>query len=198
MGVAVAVFILISGVKLVKETVGPLLGQAPSKELYELIENRILTYVNVLGVHDLMVHSYGPGCYFASAHVEMDAKLDVLVCHDVLDAIERDLLANDNIHIVVHLDPTELDSPIVNEFRGVVADIIYGIDASLSFHDFRVVMGENAHNVLFDVVVPPKFKLKDDELTAIIKKSVNEAGNGNLYAVINIDRGYGTLKSEND
>ena len=198
MGVAVAVFILISGIKLVKETVSPLLGQAPSKELFELIESRIMTYDNVLGVHDLMVHSYGPGCYFASAHIEMDSRIDVLACHDVMDTIERDLKENDNIHIVVHLDPTVLDCPETNALKEVVSKIIGEIDPALTFHDFRVVMGEKAKNVLFDVVVPPRFKIKDAELTDIIKKRVNEAGNGNLYAVINIDRGYGKLKSEND
>lgn len=198
MGVAVAVFILVSGIKLVRETVSPLLGQAPSRELFELIEKRIMTYDNVLGVHDLMVHSYGPGCYFASAHIEMDARIDVLSCHDVLDAIERDLKENDNIHIVVHLDPTVLDCAETNELKEVVAGIIADIDSSLTFHDFRVVVGEKAKNVLFDVVVPPRFRMKDGELTELIKKRVNEAGNGNLYAVIDIDRGYGTLKSEND
>ncbi len=197
MGVLVAIFILVSGIKLVKETVSPLLGQAPSKELFELIESRIMTYDNVLGVHDLMVHSYGPGCYFASAHIEMDARIDVLSCHDVLDAIERDLKENDNIHIVVHLDPTVLDCPETNELKNKVAEIIEDIDTALSFHDFRVVVGDKAKNVLFDVVVPPHFKMKDTELTELIKKRVNEAGNGNLYAVINIDRGYGELKSEN-
>ncbi len=198
MGVMVAIFILVSGIKLVKETVSPLLGQAPSKELFELIENRILTYDNVLGVHDLMVHSYGPGCYFASAHIEMDARIDVLSCHDVLDAIERDLKENDNIHIVVHLDPTVIDCPETNELKEIVTGIIAGIDTELTFHDFRVVVGDKAKNVLFDVVVPPRFKMKDAELTDLIKKRVNEAGNGNLYAVIDIDRGYGALKSEND
>ncbi len=198
MGVAVAIFILFSGINLVKETVSPLLGQAPSKELFELIENRIMTYENVLGVHDLMVHSYGPGSYFASAHIEMDSRIDVLACHDVMDAIERDLKENDNIHIVVHLDPTVLDCPETNELKEVVAKIIYEIDTAPTFHDFRVVVGEKAKNVLFDVVVPPRFRMKDGELTELIKKRVNEAGNGNLYAVIDIDRGYGTLKSEND
>ena len=198
MGLCVAVFIIISGIGLVKETVGPLLGQAPSKEMYELIENKILSYENVLGVHDLMVHSYGPGSYFASAHIEMDAKIDVLTCHDIMDTIERDFANNDSIHIVVHLDPTVLDCDETNELKEAVKEILYDIDPIITFHDFRVVYGEKAKNVLFDVVIPPKYKYSDTELISIIKNRVNEAGNGNLYAVVVVDRSYGILKSETE
>lgn len=197
-GVAVAVLIIVSGISVAKETIGPLLGQAPSKEMYEKIEKGILSYENVLGVHDLMVHSYGPGCYFASAHIEMDANIDVLVCHDLMDKIERDFKANDNIQLVVHLDPTVLDSEETNELKELVKNILYNIDPVISFHDFRVVVGETAKNVLFDVVVPPKYKYSDNELTELIKNRINEAGNGNLYAVIVVDRSYGQLKSEED
>ena len=198
MGVGVAIFILISGIGLIKETVGPLLGQAPSKELYEKIEQKMLSYDNVLGVHDLLVHSYGPGSYFASAHIEMDAKIDVLVCHDIMDKIERDFKKELNIHLVVHLDPTVLDCEETNELKEVVRQILFEIDPIITFHDFRVVVGDTAKNVLFDVVIPPKYKLSDKELKHIIKNRVNEAGNGNLYAVIVVDRSYGNLKSEND
>ena len=197
-GVGVAVLIIVSGVNLVRETVGPLLGQAPSKEIYEKIEKGMLSYDNVLGVHDLMVHSYGPGSYFASAHIEMDAKIDVLTCHDIMDTIERDFKANHNIHLVVHLDPTVLDCEETNELKALVTEILHEIDPIITFHDFRVVMGENAKNVLFDVVVPPKYKYSDEDLTQLIKNRVNEAGNGNLYAVIVVDRSYGVLKSEED
>lgn len=198
MGVGVAIFILVSGVGLVKETVGPLLGQAPSKEMYEKIEQKMLSYENVLGVHDLLVHSYGPGSYFASAHIEMDANINVLVCHDIMDKIERDFLKEMNIHLVVHLDPTVLDCEETNELKEVVKGILYDIDPIITFHDFRVVVGDKAKNVLFDIVVPPSYKYTDKELKDIIKNRVNEAGNGNLYAVIVVDRSYGVLKSEND
>lgn len=198
MGVCVAVLILISGISLVKETLGPLLGQPPSKELYEKIENKILSYDDVLGVHDLMVHSYGPNSFFASAHIEMDANINVLVCHDLMDKIERDFKSEYNIHLVVHLDPTVLDCEQTNEFKEVVKNILNEIDPKLTFHDFRVVIGEKANNVLFDVVIPPSYKYSEKELTDIIKNRVNEAGNGNLYAVVVVDRSYGELKSESD
>lgn len=197
-GVAVAVFIIISGIGLVKETVSPLLGQAPTKELYEKIESEILKYDNVLGIHDLMVHSYGPGSCFASAHIEMDAKINVLACHDTMDVIERDFLSKFNIHLVVHLDPTVLDCQETNELKEIVKKLLLDIDPILTFHDFRVVYGEQNKNVLFDVVVPPKYKYSDEELTAIIKERLKEISGGTLYAVILVDKNYGELKSENN
>ena len=194
MGAAVAVFILISGVKLVKETIDPLLGQAPPKEIYDMIRDRILSYDNVLGVHDLMVHSYGPGCYFASAHVEMDAKINVLVCHDITDRIERDMLKEHNVHLVVHLDPTVLDSEETNELKSLVAGIIKDFDPEITFHDFRVVYGEEHKNVVFDVVVPPSYKYSDDEVSNALKKKIRELKNGDIYAVILVDHSYGDLE----
>lgn len=193
MGTVVAVFILISGIMLVKETIGPLLGQAPSKEVYDNIKNKILTYENVLGVHDLMVHSYGPGCYFASAHVEMDAAIDVLICHDTTDKIERDMLKEDNVHLVVHLDPTVLDSEETNELKAFTAGIINEFDPEITFHDFRVVYGNNHKNVLFDVVVPPAYKYSDDELAELLAKAIHEKADGELYAVILVDHSYAGL-----
>lgn len=194
MGVIVSIFILISGINLVKETLDPLLGQPPTKEMFETIEKKILAYDNVLGVHDLMVHSYGPNTYFASAHIEMDAKIDVLVCHDIMDQIERDFKSDLNIHLVVHLDPTILDSPEINELKEMVNDIICEIDRDLTFHDFRVVVGEENKNVLFDVVVPPEYKYSDEELEKIITDKITEASNGKVFTVLVVDHSYGVLE----
>ena len=194
MGVIVSVFIFISGINLVKETLDPLLGQPPTKEMFETIEKKILSYDNVLGVHDLMVHSYGPNTYFASAHIEMDAKIDVLVCHDIMDQIERDFKSELNIHLVVHLDPTILDSPEINELKEMVNDIICEIDRDLTFHDFRVVVGEENKNVLFDVVVPPEYKYSDEELEKMITKRITETSNGKIFTVLVVDHSYGVLE----
>ena len=194
MGVIVSVFIFISGINLVKETLDPLLGQPPTKEMFDSIEKKILSYDNVLGVHDLMVHSYGPNTYFASAHIEMDAKIDILVCHDIMDQIERDFKRDLNIHLVVHLDPTILDSPEINELKEMVNDIICGIDRELTFHDFRVVVGEENKNVLFDVVVPPEYKYSDEELEKIITEKISEVSNGKIFTVLVIDHSYGVLE----
>ncbi len=194
MGVIVSVFIFISGINLVKETLDPLLGQPPTKEMFEAIESKILSYENVLGVHDLMVHSYGPNTYFASAHIEMDANIDVLVCHDIMDQIERDFKSELNIHLVVHLDPTILDSPEINELKEMVNDIICEIDKNLTFHDFRVVVGEENKNVLFDVVVPPEYKYSDEQLEAIISQKITEVSNGKIFTVLVVDHSYGVLE----
>ena len=194
MGLIVSVFIFISGINLVKETLDPLLGQPPTKEMFETIEQKILSYDNVLGVHDLMVHSYGPNTYFASAHIEMDAKIDVLVCHDIMDRIERDFKSELNIHLVVHLDPTILDSPEINELKEMVNDIICEIDRDLTFHDFRVVVGEENKNVLFDVVVPPEYKYSDKELEKIITDKITEVSNGKIFTVLVVDHSYGVLE----
>lgn len=194
MGVIVSVFIFISGINLVKETLDPLLGQPPTKEMFETIEKKILSYDNVLGVHDLMVHSYGPNTYFASAHIEMDAKIDVLICHDIMDQIERDFKSELNIHLVVHLDPTILDSPEINELKEMVNDIICEIDRDLTFHDFRVVIGEENKNVLFDVVVPPEYKYSDEELEKIITDKITEISNGKIFTVLVVDHSYGVLE----
>ncbi|MBR2877197.1 MAG: cation-efflux pump, partial [Clostridia bacterium] len=194
MGVIVSIFIFISGISLVKETLDPLLGQPPTKEMFVQIEKKILSYDNVLGVHDLMVHSYGPNTYFASAHIEMDAKIDVLVCHDIMDQIERDFKSELNIHLVVHLDPTILDSPEINELKEMVSKIIENIDPALTFHDFRVVIGEENKNVLFDVVVPPEYELSDEKLEEIIKNKISEANNGKIFTVLVIDHSYGVLE----
>lgn len=196
MGVGVAVFILISGIGLVKDTVSPLLGQPPSREIYEKIEKKMLQYDNVLGVHDLMVHSYGPGSYFASAHIEMDARINVLVCHDIMDTIERDFLSEENIHLVVHLDPTVLDCEETNELKQLVADVLHDIDPIITFHDFRVVTGDQNKNLLFDVVVPPEYKYADIQLVDMIKNRVKKAGDGKLYAVVLVDKSYGELTDE--
>lgn len=194
MGVIVSVFIFISGINLVKETLDPLLGQPPTKEMFQTIEKKILSYDNVLGVHDLMVHSYGPNTYFASAHIEMDATIDVLVCHDIMDQIERDFKSELNIHLVVHLDPTILDSPEINELKEMVNDIICEIDRNLTFHDFRVVVGEENKNVLFDVVVPPEYKYSDEELEKIITDKITEVSNGKIFTVLVVDHSYGVLE----
>jgi cation diffusion facilitator family transporter len=194
MGVIVSIFILISGINLVKETLNPLLGQPPTKEMFESIEKKILSYDNVLGVHDLMVHSYGPNTYFASAHIEMDAKIDVLVCHDIMDQIERDFKSDLNIHLVVHLDPTILDSPEINELKEMVTGIINEIDSDLTFHDFRVVVGEENKNVLFDVVVPPEYKYSDEELEKMITDKITKMSNGKIFTVLVVDHSYGVLE----
>lgn len=138
-GAAVAVFILISGVSLVKETLNPLLGNAPSPELVSHIREKLMSYPGVLGVHDLMIHDYGPGRQFASVHVEMSARQDPIASHDVIDGIERDFLKDERLHLIVHYDPVATDDPRVPALREAVSKICKTIYAKMTIHDLRIV-----------------------------------------------------------
>ena len=189
MGMAVALFILYSGVGLVKDTVDPLLGEAPSAELSQFIARKVLSYDGVLGTHDLMVHDYGPGRCFASVHVEMDAEEDVMKCHDIIDNIERDLHDQDNIHLVIHYDPILVGDEAVGTRRQMMCELLQGISPELSLHDFRMVPGPTHTNLIFDVVVPPAFPLSDQALRQRIQQAV-EHKDTQYYTVVTIDHSY--------
>lgn len=166
-GFLVALFILWSGVGIIKDTVGPLLGEAPNPDLVRMVEREINSYDKVLGLHDLMVHDYGPGQRFASVHVEMDSREDPLVCHEIIDGIERDFLENHNIHLVVHYDPLVMDDEELNHMRALVEQAIHGIDQRFSFHDFRMVRGPSHTNLIFDLAIPYD---ADGDRAEILKK----------------------------
>ena len=154
MGVAVAAFILWSGWGLVMDTLSPLLGETPSPELVEHIEQTVMSYPGVLGMHDLMVHDYGPGHQFASLHVEFPAETDPLSAHDVIDNIERDFLKKDNLQVTIHYDPIVTSDAQVGVLRSRLMEKVRRIDSQLSIHDLRIVPGETHTNVLFDLVFP--------------------------------------------
>ncbi len=189
MGLAVAAFILYSGGKLILETVNPILGEAPDCELVSAVERQILAYPGVLGIHDLLVHSYGPGKTFASVHVEVSAHEDILVSHDLIDNIERDVSKQFNLQLVIHLDPIVVDDPKINELRAFVRKVVTDIDQSLSMHDFRAVQGPTHTNLIFDVVVPSGYKKQEEELVSEIAAQI-KARDERLYAVVTIDSSY--------
>lgn len=195
LGLGVAVFILISGVRLVIDTLNPLLGTAPDRELVEAIERRVKSYDLVLGVHDLIIHNYGPGRCFASVHVEVPASEDILVSHDVIDNIERDIAAGMGIELVVHLDPIVTDDPKLDRCRDAVAAIIQELDPQLNMHDFRMVKGSTHTNFIFDVVAPPRYRMTDVDLRGEIDRRV-KALDANYYCVITVDRSYTTTRAE--
>lgn len=196
MGIAVAVFILYSGIGLVKDTLDPLLGKAPDPELVDYIQNKILSYDGVLGTHDLMIHDYGPGRKFASVHVEMAAEEDVLKSHDVIDNIERDFLANDSLNIIVHFDPIVTKDAIVNDLRSWLLEQVKSIDNRLSIHDLRVVPGTTHTNLIFDCVMPNSLNLSPSELKLKIRKLVNDKY-PNYYCVITVDSSYAAMPHTN-
>jgi len=189
MGALVAVFILYSGIGLIRQTLSPLLGEAPESSLVDEIQQKILSYESVIGLHDLMVHNYGPNRRFASVHVELPAKQDIMVSHDIIDTIERDFAAEMQISLVIHLDPVVTDDPKLNELKAKIQDIIANISAKLDMHDFRMVEGVSRSNLIFDVVVPPRFKISDKDLREKISDEVKKI-NENYFCVIAIDRSY--------
>ena len=195
MGLGVALFILWSGVGILKETVDPLLGEAPSEELTDYIGKKVMSYDGVLGTHDLMVHDYGPGRRFASVHVEMAAENDVMQSHDVIDNIERDFQENDHISLIIHYDPILTGDDAVGTAREWVKELVRSISPELSIHDFRMVQGPSHTNLIFDTVVPHNFPLSDAALRKRIQSLVetHDAGETKYYAVVTIDHSYAAI-----
>lgn len=191
MGMAVALFILYSGIGLIKDTLDPLLGRAPSEELTRRVEEKILSYEGILGTHDLMVHDYGPGQCFASVHVEMSAEMNVMRSHDIIDTIERDFHEQDHIHLVIHYDPIEIGIEAVGTMRQWVTERVHAVSPLLSIHDFRMVKGALHTNLIFDVAAPSSYESTDAEIKQQIQRSVQENANGETYyCVITVDRSY--------
>lgn len=188
LGLGVAIFIVVSGVKLVIETGEPLLGMAPDKELVRSIYQKILSYDGIIGLHDLTVHNYGAGRCFASVHCEVPAEEDVLKSHDLIDNIERDFKEQEHIQLVIHMDPIVTGDERTNALHVRVLEQVALLYPDVSIHDFRVVWGVTHSNVVFDVAVP--FSVADsDELVA---KKIAQAVQGlddTLRTVITVDRG---------
>lgn len=189
MGAAVAVFITVSGIRLIKDTVSPLLGMAPTKEMVDRIYRKIMSYDGIVGLHDLTVHNYGVGKYFASVHCEVSADQDIMVGHDIIDNIERDFLKDLGIHLVIHLDPVITDNEKINNLKSAVDSLVRDISPEISIHDFRVFFGITHSKLIFDVVVPYGFKYSDDELVEIISGKIREIDD-NYRAVITVDHHY--------
>lgn len=187
-GIAVALFIVFNGIKLIKETMSPLLGEKPSPSLVKKISEEICAYDGVKGIHDLIVHNYGPGRYFASVHVEVDARTDVLESHELADTIEREFLEK-GINLVIHMDPVIVDDERVNALKQIAVDALKNIDESLTLHDFRVVWGENRKNLIFDVVVPYGFRLTDKELISSLDEKIKGTDPA-AYPVISVDKDF--------
>lgn len=189
MGVLVALFIVWSGIGLVKETVSPLLGEAPNPEMVAAIEKIANSYDGVLGLHDLAVHNYGPGKVFASLHVEVDAAVDVMVSHDMIDNIEHQIARQLNIHCTVHMDPINLDDPNREPLKQILMETIASLEGVCNFHDLRIVTGPTHTNVVFDVAVSPECKLSNEELSKKLSDAVTDY-NPDFHAVIEFDRAY--------
>ena len=187
MGAAVALFILYSGTMMAKETISPLLGENASPELRNLILETLRKEPLVLGYHDLMVHDYGPGQRFASLHVEMDQKEDPLLCHEIIDDIERTCLRDHNVHLVIHYDPVAVGDPKVDALRAVVEQAVKETDQRMSLHDFRMVPGTGHTNLVFDVVIPAQWKGQESKIRKAIDDALSALDQGTFHTVITFD-----------
>lgn len=175
-GLAVALFILWSGVKLAEDAVSPLLGEAVSPELSRMVAEEIGKYDMVLGIHDLMVHDYGPGRRFASVHVEIDQHQDVLVAHEMIDQIENDFQQNHHISLVIHYDPIVTDDPELNRLRQCIADALGQIDSRLRVHDVRMVRGPKRTNVIFDLELPFDLQKQQQDICQQLEQAISRQG----------------------
>lgn len=184
-GIVVSGFIIYSGIMSAVETIHPLLGEPPSTEFVDELTRRVLSYDMFCGVHDVIVHNYGPGRIFASIHIEVPADIDILKCHEQIDLCEKEVGQALGIMLVAHMDPIDTGEGVA-VYRNMVENVIEQIDAELSMHDFRMVKGENNSNLIFDVVVPFKFKHTHDELAELINYKVSEC-DPTCTCVINFD-----------
>ncbi len=189
-GILVSAFIIWSGIGLVRETMDTILGRPPEKEFVEDIAERILSYDGVIGIHDLIVHSYGPSKTFASAHAEVDARGDILASHDIIDNIEREISSAMGIELVIHMDPIVTDDETTNGIKQKVCDIVSDVDMCLSIHDFRMVPGNTHTNLIFDIVLPFEFKYKEKQVNTLVQNEVWHRIGKDYYCVINFDRDY--------
>ena len=187
MGLAVALFILYSGVTLARETVSPLLGEAASPELQQLIVEVVTKEPRVLGYHDLMVHDYGPGQRFASLHVEMDQHEDPLLCHELIDDMERECLQKHSVHLVIHYDPVVTGDEEMDAMRTQVKAILQGMDERLSIHDFRMVRGAGHTNLIFDVALPQDLEPQKKTIKQALDSQLNACNDTMIYTVITFD-----------
>ena len=174
MGLAVSVLIFVGGIKIAKDTVSGLIGVAPDKKLIAELEAEIAAYDGVLGVHDLLVHSYGPYNTFVTVHAEVDAKADMLAAHERIDRIERDFLEKRNIHLLVHLDPTEKDNPEIEAVLPSIKEVLSSVADGLNFHDVRLVRQGGAEKIFFDMVAPFELEKSDEELKNLAESRLFE------------------------
>ena len=188
-GIVVAVFILRAGWGAAKDTLNPLLGQPPDPALVSEIRRTVLAHPQVVGLHDLIIHDYGPGRSMMSLHAEVPVDADIMEVHDIIDGIEREIKAKFGIETSIHMDPIVTNDAHVNQVKAQVVELVRGVDAGMTIHDFRMTVGPRHTNLIFDVVVPHGCPLTDDQVRQRISQAVKEL-DAAYYAVIQIDRAF--------
>ena len=189
MGILVSVFILYAGFGILKESIGIILGRPPSKELVDELVAFIMSHDEILGIHDLVIHSYGETRIFASVHTEIAADGDMLQAHDTIDTIEKNVMNKFGIELVIHMDPIVTNDETVEKHYQIVHKVVKEIDDELDMHDFRVVEGPTHTNLIFDVVIPHRYKMSNTELKDVITSKV-KAVNSSYCLVITVDNCY--------
>ena len=188
MGIVVSGIILYGAYGLLRDMINSLIGEAPDPELVHNIVDRIMAHPAILGVHDMMLHNYGPNKIFASAHVEVDSSKDIFETHDHIDNIEREVKENMNIDLVLHMDPVKVNDPETELYRAKVVEAIHQIDPKWGFHDFRIVSGPTHVNLVFDLVIPFEEKYTQEEIEAMLLKHIES--DKKIYLVLTIDHPY--------
>ena len=188
-GFIVSIFIFIAGINAMKDTIQPLLGQAPDQEFVNKIEEIVLSHNVIIGIHDLIVHDYGPGRIMVSLHAEIPYDMDIMEAHDIIDDIEMDIKKEFHCDITIHMDPVVFDDDVTNTMKKEVLSIIQTVDKELMMHDFRMTTGPLRTNLIFDVVVPYDCKKTSQEIKKEISEKVEQL-EGNYYARVQIDKGY--------
>ena len=188
-GVLVALFILWSGFNTARDTLSPLLGEPPEQSLIDSIESHIMSYEEFSGIHDLIVHNYGPGRQFASVHVEVPEDINIVLCHELIDRCELEIKESLGVETVLHMDPIATNDEVICEMRGKIFAIVSEIHPTMSIHDFRMVEGENRTNLIFDVLIPAGYTATEKELRKNISSKVKEIDE-KYFCVITFDRDF--------
>ena len=186
-GIAVSILIFVAGIKVLNETKNSLLGEAPVKETVEDIERIVSEYPEIIGIHDMMIHNYGPKHLVASFHAEVDGAGDIFLLHDAIDNVEKQILLELGIFCTIHMDPIVTNDETVTELRSFLTGIVDEVLPDVKIHDFRVVVGQTHTNLIFDIVLPFESKISPDKAMTLIKEAVF-ASRGDCYCVITVDR----------
>lgn len=188
-GLLVSVFIIWAGIGATKETLNPLLGAKPDSEIVKNIEKIVMSYEGILGIHDMVIHDYGPGRLMISLHAEVPGDGDIFVLHDLIDCIETDLSEKLSCEVVIHMDPIESNNEVVMQMRTTVRQVVRELDPVFDIHDFRMVQGPSHTNLIFDVVIPQSYELSDAEVEQQVKDAIRKIKD-NYFAVVKIEKSY--------
>ena len=189
MGIIVACVVLYAGIGIIKDTLGPLLGEPPEKEVVDELEKLVLSYDHVIGIHDLVLHAYGHGKVYGSLHAEVPSDVDMLHLHDTIDLVEKEIKERLGLEISIHMDPVLVGDKMTDELKAVTADILGKISKELTFHDFRIVTGPTHTNLIFDIVMPFDFDMTEYELKDRFDELLGKE-RPNCFTVITFDRKY--------